>query len=444
MSDQALTLPQDLDAERAVLGAILVDNTGLHLAQSAGLTAEHFYRDAHRRVYRVLEALSARKSALDFVTVKYALAGDLDEVGVSYLAGLVDGGIRGMNLPHYVALVQETSQRRALITQARAVIEQALAGEETAARVIDDAVAGFLRIGEHRQAGQLVEGAQLAKDAYAYLEALQQRRADRQTAGTPTGFVDLDALLDGFQPGHLIVLAGRTSEGKSALALQFALASASCAYFSCEMERGELAIRELAVLARVNGWAMRRGLLSSREQAAVGRALDHLAEAGVAIDDTPAISLAQIRARARRRQVTVGLRLIVVDYLQLCAAESKRKDQTREQDVAGIVRGLKALAMELKVPVVALSQFSRALETGKRPELHHLRESGEIEQAANVVLFIFRADGKTVADAGEVEIIVAKNRGGPKGTATLQWHPEQTRFADREAAYTPPEQGALV
>jgi replicative DNA helicase len=420
--------------------SILIDNRELDAALAAGLTAPSFFRDVHQRVFRTLVALHERRSALDLVTVKHALeaSGDLEEVGVGYLSQLVDGGVRSTNLPYYVGIVQDAAARRAIILQCRAVIERAAEGELPAGAVLDEAVNCLLGIGQTAETGALVEGAQLADEAYKFLEQVGDRRRGGGVSGVPTGFVDLDAILDGFQPGQLIVLAGRTSEGKTALATQFALASESCAFFSCEMERIEVALRSLAVLGRLNGWALKRGLLSADEHARTSSALDLLRTSGVAIDDTSAISVAQIRAKARRRQRLHGLKLVVVDYLQLMSAEvGRRKDATREQEVTAVSRGLKALAKDLKVPVVALSQFNRALKPNEEPTLAHLRESGAIEQDANVVLLIHRPDGQTVAHEGDVRILIAKNRGGPKGAVTLKWHPTETRFsnAPTEEAY---------
>lgn len=437
MTDAILTQPYNLDAERAILGAILIDNRELDAALAAGLAADQFFRDVHQRIYRAIIALAERKSALDFVTVTAELdrTGDLEEVGPAYLASVIDGGVRSTNLPYYIGLVQDTAARRAIMHHCRAVLERAAQGEDAAPAVLDEAVNGLLAIGQRTDVGHLVEGPQIAGEAMAYLETIAQRRQGGAVSGVPTGFAELDRLLDGFQPGQLVIMAGRTSEGKTALAMQCALASESCAFFSCEMERMELALRELAVLGRVDGWALRRGLLSSGEVGRLAHAFEQLAASGVAIDDTSAITVAQVRAKARRRQVLHGLRLIVVDYLQLMTAElGRRRESTREQEVASVARGLKALAKDLHVPVLALSQFNRGLKAEEEPTLGHLRESGELEQAANVVLLIHRPDGQTVAKEGDVRIIVAKNRGGPKGVVTLRWYPAETRFADPPAA----------
>lgn len=436
MSDPRLEFPHHLDAERAILGAILVENSGLDTALTQGLTADQFFRDTHRRIYRALVALGERRSGLDLVTVKNELerTGDLEEVGVAYLASVIDSGVRSTNLAHYIGIVQEKALLRAIIQHARAVLTRAATSEEPATVVVDEAIGGFLALTQRTEHRHLVEGEQIAAEAIRYLDELADRRRGGSVSGVPTGFRELDDMIDGFQPGQLVVLAARTSEGKSALALQFALASTSCAFFSCEMERMELAVRELAVLGRVDSWALRRGYLSSSEQARLRTAITLLAESGVAIDDSPAITVSQVRAKARRRQVTRGLRLIVVDYLQLMTAElGRRRESTREQDVASVARGLKAIAKDLQVPVVALSQFSRALKADETPTLAHLRESGEIEQAANVALLIHRADGQTAAQEGDVQLIVAKNRGGRKGTVTLRWYPSETRFADPPA-----------
>jgi replicative DNA helicase len=439
MNDDCRALPHSLEAERAILGAILLDNQELDTALAAGLRPEDFYRDAHQRIYRAVLGLHARQAGFDLVTMKDALerSGDLEHVTVSYLASVLDGGVRTINMPHYLGLVQDAAARRALIREARRVIEQALAGEASAPAITDGAITRLLAVGQAGVSG-LVEGPDLAREAVAYLEELAERRRDGRTSGVSTGFVELDDMLDGLQPGQLIVLAGRTSDGKTSLATQFALASGSCAFFSCEMQRIELAVRQLAVLGRVDGWALRRGYLSRGESARVSEALSRLAECGVAVDDTAAITLAQIRARARQRQVRRGLRLIVVDYLQLLTADTGRKrDTTREQEVTSVSRGLKAIAKDLQVPVLALSQLNRAARADEEPTLSHLRESGAIEQDANIVLLLHRSGGQTAATAGDVQVIVAKNRNGRTGTVTLRWYPAETRFADPPPAEIP-------
>lgn len=445
-----LTFPHSLEAERAVLAAILVENDQMDAAQQVNLLPDQFYRDAHQRIYRALQALTERRTALDLVTVIEELrrAGDLDEAGgPAYVASLIDGVPRSMNLPHYVAIVQEQASRRALMRLTMAMTQRAAAGEESAATLLDEALQGLLDISSRRQVGQLVEGPQLAGEAISWLDEIVRRRADRRVSGASTGFLDLDQLTDGFQPGQLVIVAARPSQGKSALALQLAVASASCAFFSLEMTRMELAARELALLGRIDGWAMRKGLLSSHEHARLQSAINLIGESGVAIDDSPAISVAQLRAKARRRQITRGLALIVVDYLQLMtpARVEGRRETTREQEVAGLTRGLKATAKELQVPVVALAQLNRATEQGreKEPTLANLRESGAVEQDADVVIFVHRPDGQSVAKEGDVNLVVAKNRSGPTGTIPLRWYPSQTRFAE-PAVVDEPQQGAFA
>jgi replicative DNA helicase len=266
MSADALPLPANLEAERAVLGAILVDNSLLDVAQQARVGPESFFRDAHQRLYRALVTLAERRSALDMVTVVDELrrAGDLDEVGgPAYVASLIDGMPHSANIAHYVALVLDCASRRALMHVARIALTEAASGDEQAPALVDRTLSRLLEVGQRTDVGQLVEAEQTVGDVVAYLDELGRRRADRRAAGVPTGFAALDDLLDGFQPGQLIIVAGKTSEGKTALALQFAIASGSCAFFSCEMERMELAVRQLAVHGRVDGWALRRDFLSS-------------------------------------------------------------------------------------------------------------------------------------------------------------------------------------
>lgn len=429
-----MTFPHHVDAERAILGSILVDNDTADVAHVAGLTADDFYQDAHQRIYRAIVTLVARKSALDMVTLVAELrrVDDLDIVDAAYLATLISEGVRSTNLAHYIALVQSTASRRAIMRHAQHLIDDASERDDDAS-IIDQGIAGLLRISQTRTVAHLVEGFASASQSTAFLETLHARRAHRLTAGCATGFSELDRMTDGFHPGQLIVLAARPSQGKSAIALQFALASESCAFFSLEMTRMDLVVRALAVLGRLNGWDLRRGQLAASDAVHVSRAQEMLADSGLAIDDSASLTVAQLRAKARRRQALHGLSLIVVDYVQLMkAAGAGRRDVTREQEVASIARGLKEIAKDLDVPVLALAQLNRATEQGREkvPTLANLRESGALEQDADVVLFVHRTDAATVASDGPAKLIIAKHRAGPTGVIDLHWIPTQTRFTD--------------
>lgn len=432
----ALVLPHNHEAERAVLGAILVNNDHLETAASL-LTEDAFLRDAHRRIWRALAALAARRVALDYVTVTDALrrSEDLEEVGGAvYLASLIDGIPAATNVSHYAGIVRDCATRRALMACGRQLIAAAATGQDEGAALIDTAVRDLIAINSGSQTGRLVEAAELSKEAYAYIERAQMARKEGRTLGVSTGFAELDALTGGWKPGQLVIVAGRTSQGKTALALQMALAAGSAAVFSMEMEAVEMAVRAVGVLGEVSSWAIGNGLVRDADFARVTMGLEALAASGLAVDDTAAITLTQLRARARRRQMTVGLKVIVVDYTQLMSPDGgRRRDSNREQEVAGFARGLKAIAKDLQVPVIALSQLNRLAEN-ERPTLAHLRESGALEQDANAAVLIYRPDGQSVAKEGDVELILAKNRGGPQGVVKLRWYPDQARFADPPSA----------
>lgn len=431
--------PHSLEAERAVLGAVLIDND-----QAAGLIGtlhdRHFYRDAHQRIWRALVTLSERCSALDLVTLTEAMhaSGDLEAAGgPAYLASLVDGVPHAMNVEHYAGIVREKAQRRTAIQIAASLTAAARGSDQAASAVVDGAIQELLAASRDTAAGDLVDGAALASGAMRWLDEQQRRRADKRLTGVPSGLRDLDRLTDGFQPGELVILAARPAQGKSAAALQFALAAdGPVAFFSLEMSRDQLSARALATLGRIDGWAMRRGLLSTAEYGQLRVALERLGDSGLAIDESVDLSVPQMRAKARRWQQQHGLKMVVCDYLQLVTPSRGKgmRETNREQDVAGITRGLKALAKDLQVPVLALAQLNRATELArdKEPTLGNLRESGAVEQDADVVLFIHRPDGCSVAQEGPAKLIVAKNRTGPIGTVDLRWYPTCTRFDEPE------------
>lgn len=423
--------PHDLDAERAVLGAILIDPPMFAVAQES-LVPRHFYRQAHRVMYEALQALSEDKQALDHVTLAGYLR-DRDQLdlagGPAYIGALGDGVPRATNIEYYAGIVRDKAIRRELLAAAQTLLEAAQS-PASVSDVIDAGMQSLVELSGANAPGELVGGPQLAREADAWLDAMARRRSDRQVAGVSSGLPGLDALTDGFQPGELIILGARPSQGKSAAALQFALATdGPCAFFSLEMGRDQLAARAIALLGRLDGWAMRKGLLRGDEYERMADGMNQLKSSQLWIDDTPRLSVAQLRSKARRLQLTHGLSLVVCDYLQLMTPAGG-KDANREQQVAGLTRGLKATAKELGVPVVALAQLNRATEAArdKEPSLANLRESGAVEQDADLVLFIHRGDGQSVAVEGDVRMIVAKNRTGPTGAVDLRWIPSQTAF----------------
>lgn len=436
MSD---TSPHSLEAERAVLGAILIDNVMLAEAKQT-VTGAHFFRKAHQVMFEAMEALADAKQALDYVTLADHLEarGLLDLAGGrAYIGSLTDGVPRATNVEYYAGIVKEKAMRRSLMAQARALVTEA-DSSESVSQVIDAGIQALVALSGDAAPGDLVGGLQLAVEAENWLDEVARRRSDRKVAGVSSGLPALDAMTDGFQAGQLIILGARPSQGKSAAALQFALAAEGpCAFFSLEMSRDQLAARAIALLGRIDGWAMRQGRLTRDECDRMLDGFRQLRESQLLIDDTPRLSVAQLRSKARRLQITRGLSLVVCDYLQLMTPSgSGKRDSNREQEVAGLTRGLKQAAKELKVPVIALAQLNRATESGrdKEPTLANLRESGAVEQDADLVLFIHRQDGQSVAHEGDVRLIVAKNRTGPTGGVDLRWYPTQTRFGAQGAA----------
>lgn len=434
----AVEYPHDLDAETSIIGSILIENHMLVTAQDY-VGSTHFYRKANQVIFSAMEALAEAKSAIDYITVASYLEdrGQLEVAGgMAYISGLTDGVPRGMNVEGYAGIVREKAIRRTLMQASRTLLEAAHT-TESVTQVIDEGIQSLVAISGEAAPGDLVGGPQLAQEAEAWLDEMTRRRAERKVAGVPSGLDGLDAFTDGFQPGELIIVGARPSQGKSAISLQFALAAdGPCAFFSLEMSRDQLAARAIASLGRVDGWAMRRGILNHEESERAIHGFALLRDSELFIDDSSRLSVAQLRSKARRLQVTTGLRLVICDYLQLMTPAGGKRDSNREQDVAGLTRGLKAAAKELRVPVMALAQLNRATEQGrdKEPTLGNLRESGAVEQDADLVLFLHRGDGQSVASEGDVKLVVAKNRTGPTGSVDLRWFPSQTRFASQEGS----------
>jgi replicative DNA helicase len=436
-----LTLPHSIDAERAVLGTLLV-NPGAVFTVGAFLKAEHFYRDAHRRIYAAQVALAETGTPCDFVTLKNELIrrGDLDAVGgPSYIVGLSEGTPSTTNVEHYAAIVREKANLRDLITTADKVIASAYAARDDAADVLDTAERELLRISEQAISSDLLFADAIVPETMALLEQIAQHR--RPVTGLSTGLWSLDNFTRGLHPGNLLVLGGRPGEGKSALALQLALHVAKehpVAFFSMEMSRDEIMTRALAQTAMVDHHAMMQGALSDGDQRKVGAARNHVEGLPIAFDDTAALTPFQIRSKAKKMQTRRGLGFVVVDYLQLL--QRPRNAHSREEAVAENTWALKVLAGELKVPVLALSQLNRnAAKEGARPTLSDLRESGAVEQHANVVLLIYRPGAKSdgvVTEAPPVELIIGKQRNGPQGVHNdLVYNGPYMRFSEVERRY---------
>ncbi len=431
------TLPHNLEAERSVLGAILVHNDAFNEAVQIALP-EDFYRDAHRRIFEKMIALNERSHAIDLVTLKEELAraGELEEVGgPAYISSLVDGVPRATNVEHYARIVKEKSTLRRLIYTATKIASEAYDADQDADLILDDAEASIFAIADNRLKAGFVSMHDLVKDSFPKIEQLFEQK--RLVTGTPTGFVDLDEKTRGLQPGDMVIIAARPSMGKTTLVLNIASHVAAkeqrpVGFFSLEMSKESLFMRLLSSEAKIDSHRLATGALGQKDYGRISHALETLSAMKLFIDDTAGISVMEMRAKARRLQAEHGLDLIVIDYVQLMSGRGRFENRVLE--LASISRSLKGLAKELRVPVVVLSQLSRAPEQrpDKRPLLSDLRESGALEQDADLVMMIYREDfynrDENVEPTNIAEIIIAKQRNGPTGTVKLAFSGGQTRF----------------
>ncbi len=432
------TLPHSLDAEKSVLGAILISNDAFNHAAEL-IDSHDFFRDAHRRIFDKMVALSQRGVAIDFITLKDELvkAGEIDEVGgPAYIASLADGVPRSTNVEYYARIVKEKATLRNLIHSANKILVEAYQAEQEPDLLLDEAERAIFAIAEDRIRAGFVPLRDLVQSSFTTIEKLQQTKG--AVTGVPTGFADLDEMTTGFQPGDLVVVAARPSMGKTSLVLNMAQhvgtsTDMTVGFFSLEMSKEQLFMRMLTSEARIDAHRFRTGLLTEKDYGKLSHALGTLAEAKVFIDDTASIGVLEMRAKARRLKAEHGLHLLIIDYLQLM--QGRGRFESRQQEVSAISRSLKGLAKELSVPIIALSQLSRAPEgrTDHRPQLSDLRESGAIEQDADLVMFIYRPEvyekeETKPEDQGVAEIIVGKQRNGPIGTVRLSFLNQYTRF----------------
>jgi replicative DNA helicase len=431
-------LPHDLEAEQAVLGAMLLSKDAIGDVVEI-VQAGDFYRPAHVTIFATIVDLYGRGTATDPIAVVDALqtAGALGKVGgAPYLHDLLEKVPTAANAAYYAKIVAERALLRRLLETTTRIADRARAGGGNAREIVDWAQQ-LLHDVTSRAGEDFVTLADLLQPTLDQIETAS--RADA-TGGVPTGFADLDRLLGGLHPGQLIVVAGRPGSGKSTLAAGDFVRSAAIrhglttALFSLEMSRLEIGLRMLSAEAKIRLEALRTGRLSDDEWLKLARRIGEISDAPLFIDDTASISLAEIRAKARRLKQTRDLRLIVVDYLQLMTTPTARRETNRTQEVSELSRGLKLLAKELDVPVVALSQLNRGpeLRADKRPMLADLRESGAIEQDSDVVIFVHREEiyDPETPRAGEADIIVAKHRNGPTDTVTVASQLHYSRFVD--------------
>ncbi len=426
--------PQQIEAEQSLLGGILIDGDGLPTVLDF-IQGDEFYRDAHRIIFQAFRDLFERNEPIDLVTVAEVLASrnQLEAVGgATYLASLAQTVPSAANVASYARIVGEKALLRRLIQTANEITSWAYAGGRSVDQILDAAESAIFAITEKSLRSSYQPLQDILKRSVEIIENFHEYQG---ISGVPSHFTDLDKLTAGFQRSDLIVVAARPSMGKTAFALNVARNAAvesqiPVGFFSLEMSKEQLAMRLLCSEARVDSQKIRSGFLSKHEAASMIKAAKGFSDAPIFIDDTPAISALELRAKARRMMADKGLGLIVVDYLQLM--QGRLNSERREQEISEISRSLKALAKELFIPVIALSQLNRKVEErhDKRPQLSDLRESGAIEQDADVILFLYRDEmyNKESSEKGVAEVIIGKQRNGPTGTVKLAYIKSYTRF----------------
>jgi replicative DNA helicase len=445
------TLPANVEAERSILGAILLDNFAYNQA-AEHLRTEDFSLDSHRRIYSRMVDLAESSRPIDMITLIEELEKhkDLQAIGdVGYVSSLVDGVPDRPSIEHYVKIVRDKALLRGLIHAANTAIARAADQADAAEDVLSDAEAAILQLSEKRIGRGFIRFDEIFRESFGSIDALLQR--GQRITGLETHYTALDEMTSGLQRSDLVIIAARPSMGKTAFAINIAENAAIedqqvVGVFSLEMSREALLLRLLSSTSRVDSKRIQTGSFFQDDTRKIQHAMEQLAHAPIYIDDTPGISLSEMRAKARRLKQSAGkLDLIIVDYLQLMSGGGKRYEN-RTQEVSAISRGLKALAKELSVPVVALSQLSRAPESrggDHRPQLSDLRESGSIEQDADLVMFIFREEVYKQDDPdlqGTAEIIISKQRNGPTGRLKLAFLKSCTRFETMAEGGLPSEE----
>lgn len=435
--------PQNIEAEQAVIGAIFLEPQSLVLVSEI-LIPEDFYRAAHQRIYHAMLQLSDKGEPVDLVTVTTELANAkiLEEIGgVSYLSDLADSVPTAANVEYYARIVEEKALLRRLIRTATTIAQDGYSRENEVDELLNEAEKKILEVSQRKNTGAFQNIKDVLVETYDNIETLHNRKGD--ITGIPTGFVELDRMTAGFQRNDLIIVAARPSVGKTAFALNIAQNVATktnenVAIFSLEMGASQLVMRMLCAEGNINAQNLRTGSLTSEDWEKLIMAMGSLSNAGIFIDDTPGIRVNEIRTKCRRLKQEHGLGMILIDYLQLIQGSGRSKEN-RQQEVSEISRSLKALARELEVPVIALSQLSRGVEQrqDKRPMMSDIRESGSIEQDADIVAFLYRDDyyDKESERKNIIEIIIAKQRNGPVGTVELAFVKEYNKFVNLERRF---------
>ncbi len=439
--------PQNLEAEMAVLGSMLIEEDVIPLVLEV-IDGSVFYKDAHAKIFSSIINLYDNRKAVDLITLVEKLKNDnsLEEVGgASYLTGLTNVVPTAANAAHYARIVKEKNILRHLINSATQIVTDAYQTEEGVDQLLDRSEKMIFEIADSRIETSFSSIKDIIKDSIESIDKLYQKKA--HVTGIPTGYTDFDIKTAGLQPSDLIIIAGRPSMGKSALAINIVeyasiFEKTPVAFFSLEMSKEQLVQRLLCSHARVDAHKVRTGFLSASDWPSLTTAAGKLSEAPIFIDDTPGISVLELRAKARRLKSHHNIQLVAVDYLQLMRGAAQFEN--RQQEISEISRSLKALARELSVPIIAISQLSRAVEsrTDRRPQLSDLRESGAIEQDADVVVLLMREEyyNPTEQNKGVADVIIAKQRNGPVGTVKLSFIKEYTRFENFASMVSASEQ----
>jgi replicative DNA helicase len=430
--------PQSIEAEMSILGGILVDNEAINRALEI-LTPDDLYRESHRKILRSMIELNERGEPCDLITMTTILRkkGELEEVGGgAYLATLVDYVPMAANISYYCKIVKEKCITRKLISAATDIVSKGFEDKVDTEELLDAAQKVIFEISENKIRPAYYQVCDILKDTIKNIEVLYEKK--EMVTGVPSGYTDLDRLTAGFHAGDLVIIAGRPAMGKTTFALnvaQYAAIEADkvspAAIFSLEMPKEQLVERLLCSVARVDLSRLKTGHLLENDWPKLTKAAGQLHDARIFIDDTPSIAVMELRSKARRLKAEHDIGLIVIDYLQLMRAGAN--PESRQQEISEISRSLKALAKELGIPVIALSQLNRGLEqrADKRPMMSDLRESGAIEQDADIIMFVYRGEvyEKDNEDLkGKAEVIIGKHRSGPTGTVDLTFRGEYTRF----------------
>ena len=435
--------PQNLEAEQAVLGAVLLDGESLVTAMER-LTGDDFYRTGHRYIFDAMISLADGDEPVDLVTLTAKLQGrgQLDEVGgVTYLSELANAVPTAANIDYYAQIVEEKSMLRRLIRAATQIVTNGYASEDDVGGLLSEAEARILEISNRRGGNGFISIRDVLMEVFEKVEFLSQNKGG--TTGIASGFRDLDKMTSGFQRSDLIIVAARPSVGKTVFALNIAQnvgvrEKETVAIFSLEMGASQLVQRMICAEANVDATRLRTGFLEPDDWEKMTMAIGSLSEANIYIDDSPSVTVSDIRAKCRRLKKERGLGMILIDYLQLIHGRSKN-GENRQQEVSEISRTLKQIARELEVPVIALSQLSRGVEQrqDKRPMMSDLRESGSIEQDADIVAFLYRDDyyNQESEKKNIIEIIIAKQRNGPVGTVELAFLKNYNKFVSLDRSH---------